>query len=218
MKRKNNWLNHFLNFLGVILGVYLAFYISERAKINQEKKESIVLMKSLVNDLSNDIKTYEKYEIPENIKQQQNVENLLNLLLKNSSKVKGDQLSIVFQIENFTPTTSTYSSMKSSGKLGLIDNLMLQKKLTNFYDGLAIESIKKGEFQVEFFKSELLTWFTKNVDLLKMELINKDEFIILRNKLIIYKSLIEQKVESYEMVVEKSKELKLHIESILNTK
>ena len=64
MKRKYNWMNHFFNFLAVILGVYLAFYLSERSKINQERKESMILMNSLVNDLSDDIKTYESYQIP----------------------------------------------------------------------------------------------------------------------------------------------------------
>ncbi|MCO6477573.1 MAG: hypothetical protein J5I94_13160 [Phaeodactylibacter sp.] len=44
MKGKYNWLNHLLNFVAVILGVYLAFYINEKAKANQDKNESLLLM------------------------------------------------------------------------------------------------------------------------------------------------------------------------------
>lgn len=215
MKRKYNWLNHLFNFLAVILGVYLAFYINEKAKTNQDRNESFELMNSLVNDLSEDIRRYEEYQIPVNIQHQEKVGNLLNLLLTDSLDVIGDQLLTIFQVENFAPTTSTYSSMKSSGKLRLIEDLALQKNLTDYYDGLAIESERKGEYQVEFFTNELVSWLTNNVDLIEMEILNTDELVVLRNKLIIYESLIDQKVKTYEMIVEDSKKLKLRIESIL---
>jgi hypothetical protein len=126
--------------------------------------------------------------------------------------------ALVFQVENFGPTTSTYGSMKSSGKLGLIEDLTLRKKLTGYYEGVVLEGIKKGEFQVDFFTEELLTWVIQNVDLSEMRILNKDELIILRNKLIIYESLIDQKVEAYEMIVEDSKQLKVSIESVISRK
>lgn len=217
MKRNYNWLNHVLNFFAVILGVYLAFIINERAKISQDRKESAVLMKSLVNDLAEDIRRYEEYQLPVNVQHQQNTENLLNILLADSLEGVEEQLSTIFQLENFSPTTSTYSSMKSSGKLSLIEDLALQKELTDFYEGMVIESEKKGDYQVEFFTNELLTWLTNNVDLVDMKILNKDELIVLRNKLIIYGSLIDQKVKTYEMIVEDSKELKQRIETLLES-
>ena len=218
MKEKYSWTNHLFNFLAVILGVYLAFYVNERAKMNQDKKESVILMNSLLNDLSEDIKLYEDYEIPENVQQQKNIGELLELLASNNLEDIGSKLTIVFQVENYAPTTSTYSSMKSSGKLTLIDDLSLQKELSDFYEGLVFESVKKGEFQVEFFTNELLSWVTTNVDLMEMKLLKRDELIILRNKLIIYESLIEQKVSSYQQIVEDSKKLTFNIESILDSK
>lgn len=217
MKRNYNWLNHVLNFFAVILGVYLAFIINERAKISQDRKESAVLMKSLVNDLAEDIRRYEEYQLPVNVQHQQNTENLLNILLADSLEGVEEQLSTIFQLENFSPTTSTYSSMKSSGKLSLIEDLALQKELTDFYEGMVIESEKKGDYQVEFFTNELLTWLTDNVDLVDMKILNKDELTVLRNKLIIYGSLIDQKVKTYEMIVEDSKELKQRIETLLES-
>lgn len=218
MKRNYNWLNHVFNFLGVILGVYLAFYINERAKINEDRNESRLLMQSLVNDLTEDISTYEKYQIPENIQHQQNIGDLLQSLLTDSIERAEGQLAVIFQIENFAPTTSTYSSMKSAGKLRLIEDLALRKKLADYYEGLAVESVRKGEFQVDFFSNELMTWLTNNADLVEMAILNKNEVIVLRNKLIIYESLIAQKVKSYEMLVEESKKLKMRIESILQSK
>ena len=216
-KIKYNWSNHIFNFIAVILGVYLAFYINERAKINQDINESLTLMNSLVGDLSEDIRRYEEYQIPVNIRHQQNVENLLESLIADSLDQIGNQLSAILGVENYAPTSSTYSSMKSSGKLRLIEDLALQKMLTDYYDGLVIESDMKGEYQVEYFTNELLNWMTNNIDFANMELLNTDDLIILRNKLFIYGSMVEQKVASYEMIVEDSKKLKLHIESILES-
>lgn len=215
MKRKHNWLNHLFNFLAVILGVYLAFVFNENAKNNQDYNESRTLMTSLVNDLSEDIRDYEKYQIPVNIQHQQNVESLLNLLMADSLEGISDQMFAILSVENFAPTTSTYNSMKASGKLSLIDDLALQKSLSDYYEGLAVENIRKGEYQVDFFTSEVMSWLTNNVDLTDMEFIHTDELIVFVNKLIIYGSLINQKVESYQMSVESSKELKLQIESML---
>ncbi len=175
-------------------------------------------MNSLINDLSEDIETYESYQIPVNTTHQENVENLLNLLLSDSLEEISAQLPIILGVENYVPTTSTYSSMKASGKLRLIGDLALQKKLNSYYEGLVIESTRKGEYQVDFFTNELLTWLTNNADLMEMEILNKDELIVLRNKLIIYQSLIDQKTESYKMLVEHSKKLKEQIESVLKTK
>jgi len=74
---------------------------------------------------------------------------------------------------------------------------------------------EKVNNQVDFFTGELMTWLTTNVDLTDMQLIHSDELIVFKNKLIIYGSLINQKVESYEMIVEDSKKLQLQIESLL---
>lgn len=218
MNEKYSWTNHVFNFLAVILGVYLAFWVNERSKVNEDRKESMVLMNSLVNDLAKDIKLYEEFEIPENVKQQENIGNLLELMASGKVDDIGSKLIVVFQVENYSPTNSTYSSMKSSGKLTLINNLNLQKELSDYYEGLVFESIKKGEFQAEYFTTELLSWLTNNVDLLEMKLLKRDELIVLRNKLIIYESLIEQKVNSYTMIVEDSEKLISSIQTVLSSR
>ncbi|MCO5724647.1 hypothetical protein [Robiginitalea marina] len=118
MKNKQALLNHFFNFLAVILGVYLAFYISERAQINKDRKESALLVHSLVADLTGDLKSYEAYQIPQNTEHQKNVENLFALVSSNQMEGINSHLPTILQVENYTPTTSTYSVMKSSGNRG----------------------------------------------------------------------------------------------------
>lgn len=218
MRKNYNWPNHLLNFLTVIVGVYLAFYIGERAKVSEGKKEGLLLMKSIVNDLSVDIKVYEDYQIPINIKCQENIDSLLSLLSTDKIVEINNQLPAVFQLENYSPTASTYNSMKFSGKIKLIDDLALQKKLNEFYDGIALECVEKNEMQAEFFMNELMKWLTFNADLMEMKLLDKNGLIILRNKVMIYKSLINQKVKNYEMIVEESKQLNRQLDSLIRIK
>ena len=218
MKRKINWLNHIFNFLAVILGVYLAFVVNERAKVNQDRSESAVLMTSLVSDLEKDIQVYEEYQIPENTLFIQNVEELLTLISSGETRGIEEQIATLLQVDNYTPTESTYSSMKLSGKLRLIEDLDLRKSLTRHYDGLVVESRMKGSYQVDYYTNEILSWLTDHVDLKTMTLRSVDDLTTFTNKLIIYGSLIEQKVESYKMIVEDSKSLKEEIASLLGSK
>lgn len=216
MKKSYPWLNHVFNFLAVILGVYLAFYINQRSKINQDKKEGQLLMQSLQSDISKDIKSYEDYQIPENIRIQEQLNNLISVLMSGDLKNLSQELPNILEVENYSPTTTTYTSMKSSGKLGLIEDLELQNKLTDYYEVLAAESARKGEYQVDYFTNEVLGWYSENVDMTIMKVINEDEIIKLRNKLIIYESLVNQKIEAYQSLVEDSKTLKSKLQSMLD--
>lgn len=213
MNGKYHWLNHILNFIAVILGVYLAFYLNERAEIRLEKKESEVLLNSVLNDLSSDIRVYTEYQIPTNKAQLEDTELLIYMIWKDSLDGVSEQISKVIQLENYAPSASTYSSMKSSGKLSLIKDLKLQKMLTRFYDVLVNETIRKSEFQVDFFTEELVTWLITDYDMLEDRIIDNDNLVILRNKLMFYQMIIDQKVSSYEMIVEEANELIAYIES-----
>lgn len=215
MKIRLNWLGHFLNFLAVILGVYLAFYMNERAKIKDDRAEGKLLMEALLADLSDDINSYAEYQIPLNEQHLKNVAELLQVLSSDMSADTTGSLATIFDVQNFAPTTATYSSMKSSGKLRLISDLSLRKGLTSYYEGLVLESVAKGEFQVDYFTDELLVWLTEHADLSTMALTADADRLVLQNKLIIYQSLIDQKVESYRMVVERSQALKAQIEELL---
>jgi hypothetical protein len=218
MERKYNLANHLFNFIAVILGVYLAFYMNEKAKEKQDRTESVVLMRSLINDLASDIKIYEAYQIPVNVEYQENLGILLNSLVVDSLESLDEQLAAILGVDNYAPTTSTYSSMKSSGKLSLIDDLALQKALSDYYEGVVEESVRKGEFQVDYFTNELLTWLTEEVDLMDVKISDRDKLVVLRNKLLIYESFLTQKVTAYEGIVEDSKKLKSQIESVLEAR
>ena len=215
MKRKINFINHLLNFSAVVIGVYLAFYINDKAKLNQDKKESFLLMESLASELSEDLDIYTNYQISENINHQEDLKRLLEALTNNNTDSINEYISAILRVENYVPTTSTYNSIKSSGKFSLIENFEIRRDMSDFYEGLAIESEKKSEFQTDFFKAQLLPWVVRNIDLQEMKFLNDNEKIVLKNKIIIYESLISQKIDAYKTVIKESKMLKEKIESEL---
>ncbi len=216
-KKGSNWLNHFMNFLAVILGVYFAFYVNEQAKSKEEHKEAVQIMKSLVNDLSADIKTYEEYQIPINANYLKEVNKLFGIILKENRDSINSQLPKLFLVENYVPNTSTYNSMRSAGKMNLFENLSLQKQLSDYYEGIAIECQKKNEIQIDFFMNELVNWLTLHADLLEMKILEESQLMVFQNKLMIYESLIDQKVKNYQMIVDESKLLKGQLDSLISS-
>ena len=212
----HHYWGHVFNFLGVILGVYLAFLINDRATIAKENKESKILMAAMFNELENDVEVYENYQIPVNQQHLKNVENLIEKISEGETEL-GEELSGILEVDNFKPGSTTYNSLKSSGKLSLIKNLNIQRELTNYHEIIALEAAAKGEFQVDYFTQEILAWLTNNVDFLTDELWNPGDLKRFRNKLLIYSSLIQQKIGAYEEVVNRGKDLKIQLQEEVDT-
>jgi hypothetical protein len=215
MQRKNNWSNHLLNFLAVILGVYLAFYINEKAKEKGDRERAMYLKRSLIEDLNSDINTFETYQIPFNQRQSNELDSLLEALMSNNQANIARFLSGVLLIENYTPTTTTYASMMASDQIKLIDDWKLQKDLSSFYEGLAIECQKKSELQVDYFIDNLMKWLTANADLTTMQINAGADLKVLINHLIIYQSFLSQKVDNYQMILVKSNAIKNQLNALV---
>ncbi|NET37027.1 MAG: hypothetical protein F6K19_34220 [Cyanothece sp. SIO1E1] len=215
MKKKYNWSSHLLNFISVILGVYLAFYVDARGKAREDRREAKLLMQSMVNDLKADIKSYETYQIPFNTNYQEGVDSILTFLVSKNVEGIENKLPTILQVENYAPNISIYNSMKTSGKLRLIEDVQLQKSLSDFYDGTAQECISKNDIQADYFLNEVMSWLRLNTDLMQMKLLPDRELLVLQNTLMIYQSLVNQKVRQYGLVVEESKALQEQIEAVL---
>ena len=72
-----DWLTHILNFLAVIAGVFLAFYISDAAEHKKEQKQLSHIINIIIEDLKEDQATFENYQIPINEKQLSAIDRLV---------------------------------------------------------------------------------------------------------------------------------------------
>lgn len=210
---KQNWLHHLFNFLAVILGVILAFSFNERSHKTHQAEEAALLMQSLSAEMRHDIEIYDQFQIPANREHQENIAALISLLSQSEIEGAEEQLLSIISLENYQASTTIYSSMKSSGKLSLIEDPHLRSALTDYYEGSVLESNAKTDFQNNYFSEELLTWLTDNMDFLNNRILHPEALVLLRNRLMIYESLMEQKIESYQDLSEQCKTLVEAIEA-----
>lgn len=203
-----NWLNHFLNFIAVILGVFLAFYISARSEAAKDQVELNEILSSLIEELNDDIRTFNSYQIPKNEMQVEAIGILVENIINSEADSIDSQLSISLEVQNYSPASPTYHSITSTGKINLINDLDTRKALSMYYDEMGQESLKKGELQVEFFLNQILPWMIENTNMLDVQLDEMAGNIQFANRLILYSTLIDNKVEDYRIIHETAEDLK----------
>lgn len=207
MKPSISWLNHILNFVAVILGVFLAFYISERARMGNQNEEMAQFKESLFQDLEEDKKAYASYHIPINTEAVEQIDTLIQLLSTQRWEEINQALPLLFSIENYTPTAATYNTLEASGKLTYFDDLSLQNAISGYYLGLIMECEAKNEAQVDYFISEVVPWLVDHSDFETMRLTGQQEVRKLKNLLIFYQVLVRQKKEQYELILQEATSL-----------
>ncbi len=205
---KVNWADRFINFLAVILGVSLAFYITSVSENKKNKKELKEYVSSIVLELEDDIDTYESYQIPYNEEQIEEINGLVEKLLDARSDSLAKFLDVVLNLNAYSPSGNTFESMKASGRLNLIEDLATKTALGNYYVELADESERIGMEQTNYFMKSLLPHLANNFDLTG-EIMDDDlrSDFKLRNYLVLYSALIQNKTEKYYGLTESAKEL-----------
>lgn len=208
--KSSRWTDHILNFLAVILGVSLAFIISnrsEQAKINKEFEQNLT---AILDEVEADIYTFESYQIPDNkLKLKQMQETLQMMVSKVGEDSLNSKLTAFFDVNNYAPTNITINSLISSGKLDLINDFQLKKKILA-YQNTSEELIAQGEFQVEFLMDQVTPWFIRNSELFvgnKKGWYEKDnsEAVVIFS---LYTSFVGNKISKYESALKEAKELK----------
>ncbi len=214
---KVNWLDHILNFLGVILGVSLAFYVSNWNDYQKQSAEQLHILSSLRNELASDIGVYSTYQIEANQEHVKRIERVLARMKAGNMDSLAYYLNGCFTYTNFASPRVTFRSISSSGKIELIDDFDLRKELADFYEINVSEARHKGQTQIDFYNSHIVPWIVENMDLSSQSVQMKDKQVLI-NILHLYQYQIQSKIREYEKVLERSKYLKSrldqHIQSI----
>ncbi len=202
-----NWIDHLINFVSVILGVSLAFYVSNWSENNKNEEESRKIVASLISELDLDIGIYEDFQISYNQKQAKNIGRAISYIQTNQL----DSLPYLLQngigFQNYAPRKVTFNSLTSSGKLNLIEDYELQMQISSFYDALVTEAQLRGEHQVRFYNEQFMPMMIETTDLTNPKL-DEVDLIKTKNSLLLYQRIIQWKVEQYEEVLERGKSLR----------
>ncbi len=144
--RSRKGLDFVFEFLAIILGVLVAFWLSSWGEVRKEKKLEKFYLNELVQNLSLD-----QEQLRAVIKDQSKRADVLNWLLemmphtelKDKNKVDSTYASTRGN-RTFFPATGAYKSMVSEGSLDLISNKELVTLLVELYEFYYVRSIYLG--------------------------------------------------------------------------
>lgn len=139
MARKNQtekiqWKNQLINLASIIIGVYIAFYLTERSAIANERRQVKTFLASMADDLNQDIESLTI--ATDTLTFYKNVSRALAQSVI-TQQIPTDSLSVMinslYLIVPFVPKDNSFQSLLVSGKLDQIENLELRKKITELY-------------------------------------------------------------------------------------
>ncbi len=133
-KEKIQWKNQLVNLVAIIIGVYIAFYITERASATKDHRQAKVFLAAMADDLEEDISSLT--ESTDTLRYYTKVLQALtrSVVTKRIPKDSlNDMISGLYLIVPFNPKDNSYQSLLASGKLELVGDFDLRRKITALY-------------------------------------------------------------------------------------
>ncbi len=210
-----NWSDHILNFVAVIIGVSLAFYVNSSSEQRQERRELNKILQSLNDEIEFELGIYEQGQIAKNKAQSVLIQEVVDMLNEGREDSLSQKFIKCMNYNSYAPRNVTFNSILASGKLDLIEEFELRKSLTIYHEIRAKETNFWIQKQVDFAENRLLPWVMENTNFVAPdpEDLKRQEVI---NMLIVYKSLIDGKVRQYNRLVKEGESLKENIQKYLD--
>jgi hypothetical protein len=139
MKKKKHekiqWKNQLINFVAIIVGIYIAFWLTNLKEEREQKALELNYLRSLAQDLQNDLTALQS-----NVDTLAYYNRLLDDFTKrlitknwNTDSLTAMVVSLSAHIP-FFPQDNTYQSMQGSGKLDIIKDFELRQEVVELYN------------------------------------------------------------------------------------
>ncbi len=210
-----NWLDHIANLLVVILGISIAFYLESYKSDTDNSRQEKNYLESLVDDLHTDIQSIEAL-LNAN-------ERIMNSLISLSNASVGIEklsdsslVNCMFTIQYnppFSPQRTTYESLKSSGKMDLINDFELRSQTVGVYEQHYRSMGEYDHSLSEHVRDFIKPFYMKNVHFKGRYAMN-DDFLTnneFRNMIFAYRYLFVAKNEYYKKVRDQVIEVKSNL-------
>ena len=133
-KERFQWKNQLVNFVAIIIGVYIAYWLTERSEARQLRAQEQQYLKSFVSDLERDIETL-AFQTDTIRYRRRILQHFANEL---TNKINPDSLTqkvmVLYLFAPFIPHDNTFESLKASGNLGLIQDFDLRQDIVALYN------------------------------------------------------------------------------------
>ncbi len=127
------WKDHLINFIAVMVGVTIAFYLSNRKESSDREKLEKSSLESVIQDLDRDI-AFLTQSTDTLTALKGKLKIVVDKLMANVALENADEsFGILFVQLPFIPSDNTYQSLLASGKLDVIEDFSLRKQMTDLY-------------------------------------------------------------------------------------
>lgn len=209
-----NWLDHIANLLVVILGISIAFYLESYKEEKASKKQEAQYVESLIKDLETDLEALDTLNYYNKMMSKAIVKLTTAVTAGeyDQDSLGGFMLQLLYN-PPLTPQSTTYESLKSSGKMDLISDFELRNQVVELYEqyyrgmlqyDVAIDQNLRDFFK-PFFYSNIVFETTYRV---KDDFLKKAEF---RNIIFSYRVQFLSKAEFYETVYQRLTEIMVEL-------
>ncbi|MDN5200248.1 hypothetical protein QQ008_02725 [Fulvivirgaceae bacterium BMA10] len=216
-----NWLNYLIELIIVFLGISIAFYVNQKAAQRKSLEMEKFYLTNIMNDLVED--ENETDFIIQLIDGE--ISGISKLLEKIGNEDKNLMDSIVFPTmklsytSNYHPEVSTFEALIQGGEALKISNLKLRERLSGYYAYYATLVDRHNDFK-EVKKNKLFPFLTQHYNMSMKKVINEQSFHSdqLQNILFELLKYAHAKKNSYQKVLQNSKDLQTIVEAELNAR
>lgn len=149
--KKSSIKEYIIEFVIVILGITIAFWLSNLSEIRKENRLEDVYLQQLHDDLITDINVLDRGLKASERKIEFLQTGMGYILSMERKKLSADSVaSIALTLGNFvfffTPTNDTYLTLQQSGDLKIIKSMVLKKKLVTLYKYYELIRLEQSNF------------------------------------------------------------------------
>jgi hypothetical protein len=208
---KIDWKVHIIDLIVVIVGVTIAFALTNYQEVSKEKDLQKTYLQSLANDLEVDVKNLEE-QLDTSRTFKQHTDGLARAIfsqnLENDSVILQGVISLYVHIP-FNPHNATYKSLIGSGQLDLIRDIELRKEVIDVYETHYKNLIQLDDFMREQSFNNKVPYFQEKLVYKRGGIANKEA--LYENKFInlIFSTQYfwEEKINTYQQTLESAEEL-----------
>ncbi len=131
-----NWFAVFLDFIIVVVGVFLGIQVANWNEAQQDQKEQLVILELLESDIQSDIQLIEFITEFQKLMKADYL-FCLDVLARKIDAPKSEfdkRFASMITLPSFTQKRTSFENLVSSGKLELIESQTLTNQLINYYN------------------------------------------------------------------------------------
>lgn len=220
-KARQKTLEYFIEFILVIVGISIAFWLSELAEERKKDKLEVQYLQDILEDLQADVELIEYLTLLNQSKTTE-LERGVRMFQGDRRNISADSIpqytQIIGNLNLFYPNNFTYITLKQSGDFKIIKNHDIRKRLVQLYssyESIDFEQVNLTKALDDHFYSE----YFNNYDMINDRIVNRQfmtssyisNFIAFSlsqtNSILVFfersKTIAEQTIELIEKELEK---------------